>query len=388
MSASIPSRFADCEKALHEAATSITGLSDFGPERYLEGLRVLLNAMDDSPRFSEDGRQFAFRELVLALIARLHTEQGWKDRPGCLATEIRRPLIITGLPRSCTTTLQRLLSVDPQFQGLDSWLAQAPMVRPPREQWASMPEYHRCVDRLNAWFEAVPQFRARHDMAADDVDECIEVLRQDFITNRFGCNFDVPRYDEWWLAQDEGPSYRRYADVLRLIGADEPDQRWLLKNPGHIYQIDALLEVFPDACIIYTHRDPLQAIPSVASVIWTAHQVAEGAAARPEVCGPREIAVWSRGTAPMMRARERRPDQFHDVQHRDFVADPLAVVHGVYERFGLALTPEVEDEMRAWVRDNPLGKRGEHRYTLAEYGLSEEAVRESFQDYIDAYAPF
>jgi hypothetical protein len=388
VSANIPSRFANCEEALHEAAASITELSDFGPDRYLEGLRVLLHAMDHGPRFSEDGRQFAFRELVLTLIARLHSEQGWKDRPDCLATEIRQPLVITGLPRSCTTTLQRLLSVDPQFQGLDSWLAQAPMVRPPREQWASMPEYHRSVDRLNAWFEAVPQFRARHDMAADDVDECIEVLRQDFVSNRFGCNFDVPRYDAWWLSQDEEPSYRRHADVLRLIGADEPDKCWLLKNPGHSYQIDALLAVFPDARIIYTHRDPLKAIPSVASVIWTAHQVAEGAAARPEVCGPREIAVWSRGTAPMQRAREQRPEQFHDVQHRDFTADPLAVVRGIYARFGMALAPGVADEMSAWVRDNPLGKHGEHRYTLAEYGLTEEAVREHFRDYIDAYAPF
>ena len=384
---SVPERFVDAEDALHATAIEMSGCSDFGDTRYLTGLRVLLQALDDECRMTPEGREFVFFELVLTLNARLATQRGWTENPELLKTEIRAPLVITGLPRSCTTVLHRLLAVDPQFQGLESWLTNAPMPRPPREEWDRLAAFRRTDQRLQRWFDTVPQFRMVHDMAVDDMEECIEVLRQDFVSNRFGCNFPVPSYDRWWMGQDDTPSFRRYADVLRLIGGREPDRRWLLKNPGDIYAIDALLAVFPDARIIYTHRDPLKSMPSVASLIHMAHQMAEGPAASKNT-GPREVEVWSRGTQPMLAARARHPDQFHDVTHGDYVRDPLAVVRGIYDRFGLVLTPEVERAMQAWVAANPPGKHGEHRYTLEEYGLTEAGVRDRFHDYYDAYGPF
>lgn len=383
----VPARFAGAEDALHEAAMAMSGLDDFGDPCYRAGLRVLLEALDAECPMSAEGRAFAFFELALTLNARLATQAGWKAHPELLEVPIVAPLVITGLPRSGTTVLHRLLAVDPQFQGLESWLAHAPMPRPPREHWAQLQAFQRTDRRLQQWFEVVPRFRAVHDMAVDDMEECIEVLRQDFVTNRFGCNFEVPSYDRWWLAQDEEPSYRRYADVLRLIGGHEPRRRWLLKNPGHIYAIDALLAVFPDARIVYTHRDPLTAMPSVASLIHLAHRITS-AEATSRNTGPRELAVWSRGTQPMLRARARRPRQFHDVYHSDFLRDPLAVVAGIYDSFGLRLTADTEAAMRGWLARHRQGAHGEHRYALADYGLSEGAVREHFRDYIDAYGPF
>lgn len=383
----VPERFADAEEALHETAIEMSGCSDFGDTRYLAGLRVLLRALDEECPMTPEGREFAFFEIVLALNARLATQRGWTEHPELLKTEIRAPLVITGLPRSCTTVLHRLLAVDPQFQGLESWLANAPMPRPPREWWAGLKGFRRTDDRLQRWFETVPQFRMVHDMAVDDMEECIELLRQDFVSNRFGCNFPVPSYDRWWMAQDDRPSFTRYADVLRLIGGREPERRWLLKNPGHIYAIDHLLAVFPDAMIVYTHRDPLQSMPSVASLIHMAHQMAVGEGASKNT-GPREVEVWSRGTQPMLAARARRPDQFHDVTHADYVRDPLAVVRGIYDRFGLVLTPAVERAMQGWIDAHPPGRHGEHRYTLEEYGLTEAGVRARFRDYYEAYGPF
>lgn len=383
----VPERFVDAVDALHETATEMSGLSDFGDTRYRRGLGVLLEALDAECRMTPQGRDFVFFEIVLALNARLVTQRGWKENPELLKTAIRAPLVVTGLPRSCTTVLHRLLAIDPQFQGLESWITNAPMPRPPRDQWGELQAFRRTDARLERWFETVPQFRAVHDMAVDDMEECIEVLRQDFVSNRFGCNFHVPSYDRWWMAQDDTASFTRYADVLRLIGGREPDRRWLLKNPGHIYAIDALLAVFPDAKIVYTHRDPLKSMPSVASLIHMAHQMAEGDAASKDT-GPREVEVWSRGTQPMLAARKRHPDQFHDVTHGDYMRDPLAVVRGIYARFGLDLLPAVERDMAAWIAANPHGKHGEHRYTLEEYGLTEHGVRKRFEDYIDAYGPF
>jgi len=383
----IPPRFADAEDALHEAAIAMSGHADFGAPSYRQGLRVLLAALDAECPLSAEGRAFAFLEIALTLNARLATVAGWKAHPELLASPIVAPLVITGLPRSGTTVLHRLLAVDPQFQGVESWLAHTPMPRPPREQWSELQDFRRSDARLQQWFAVVPQFRAVHDMAVDDMEECIEVLRQDFVSNRFGCNFEVPGYDRWWLTQDETPAYRRYADVLRLIGGREPARRWLLKNPGHIYAIDALLAVFPDARIVYAHRDPLAAMPSVASLIHLAHRIASGEAASRNT-GPREVAVWSRGTQPMLRARLRHPAQFHDVYHRDFLREPMGVVAGIYERFGLHLDAATETAMRDWLTRHRRGMHGEHRYTLADYGLSEDAVRERFGDYCDAYGPF
>lgn len=385
---SIPARFRDAEDALHEAATALSGgFTDFGPGGYREGLRVLLEAMDEEARILPERRAFAFGELALTLAARLHTEAGWKRHPEVLSSDLRAPLVIAGLPRSCTTVLQRLLAVDPQFQCIDSWLALAPQPRPLGDPKGSQ-VYQQALLRLQDWFTQIPHFRSAHDMAVDDPDECIEILRQDFVTNRFGCNFEVPSFDRWWLQQRETESYRRWANMLRLIGVSAPDRCWLLKNPGHIYGMADLLTQCPDARIVYTHRDPFKAMPSVASVVHMAHQIGAGDNANPQVVGSREVQVWSRGTVVMREARRQCPEQFFDVQHREYVSDPLAVVRNLYSHFDLTLHADVEQAMRKWLAANPQGKHGEHQYDLASYGLTHAAVADAFADYIDDYGPF
>lgn len=385
----LPARFRDAEAAVHEMATAMAGgLTDFGPDHYRAGLAVLLESLDADARILPERRAFVFGELALTLVARLHTEAGWRANPAARDIAIKAPLVVAGLPRSCTTVLQRLLAVDPQFQYVDSWLVHAPQTRPVGGDVRESAAFQRAASRFADWYETVPQWARAHDMAADDPEECIELLRQDFVSNRFGCIFNVPGYDRWWLQQSEVKSYRRWADVLRLIGAAEPERCWLLKNPGHIHGMDALLDLFPDARIVYTHRDPLPAMASVSSVIHMAHQTSEGPDSDALCIGPRENLVWSTGTNHMMASRARRPDNFHDVYHSAFVADPMAVVRGIYARFDLELRAPVETAMRAWVAANPQGKHGEHRYELAQFGLTEEAVRAAYRDYIATYGPF
>ena len=130
-------RFTDLEDEVHETASRHTGLRDFGAPDYRPGLRVLLEALDTDPRLTPTGWKFAYGTVLGTLMARLYTQRGWSERPDALATEIRRPLVITGIPRTGTTALHKLLSVDPQFQGLEHWLTETPMVRPPRASWAS-----------------------------------------------------------------------------------------------------------------------------------------------------------------------------------------------------------------------------------------------------------
>src|SRR5579859_7300652 len=171
-------RFEDLEDELHRAAVEATGLEDFGDPDYLIGLRVLLRAFDTDPQLTEIGRQFAYGTVLGTLTARLHTQHGWSQHRELLQQRIERPLVITGIPRTGTTALHKLLSMDPQFQGLEHWLAETPMVRPGRETWPSHPAYQASVASLERFFTIMPDMRKAHDMVAGEVEECLEVLRQ------------------------------------------------------------------------------------------------------------------------------------------------------------------------------------------------------------------
>jgi hypothetical protein len=377
--------FADSVATLHQNATAAIGLADFGTD-YLEGLTRLLQAFDTEAPFTPEGREFARGAVVGTLISRLYTQQGWRENPKYRDTRICRPLVIIGIPRTGTTALHRLLAMDHQFQGLDRWLATSPMVRPPRDTWAHHPRYQAEVANLTLFYGVMPQMRAAHEMAADEVDECYEVLKQNFIHNTFASMFQIPGYDEWMLAQDQRPNYRRYADVLRLIGSADAGKPWLLKNPCHFWHLDLLFEVFPDACIVQTHRDPVKAIPSVCSVLHMTRRISSGEATDPTLIGPRELNVSGNGIDRVMRVRQRHKDQVIDVLHRDFHANPMHTVQQIYERFGFKLTAATEARMNAWISSNPLGKHGEHRYDLGQFGINEQAIRGRFKEYMETFS--
>lgn len=377
-----PERFTTAGRWFHEAAHALTGLDDFGPDDYSEGLDVLLRAMDSDVSFTPMGREFGAGTIVSTLCSRLHAQQGWKRHPECLEEPIRRPLIITGMPRTGTTALHKLLSLDPQFQGLEHWLADAPMPRPARATWESNCHYQATVAGLNAFFRAAPEMRIAHEMTAHEVDECLEVLKQNFTTNRFASGWHVPSYDRWLQQQDERPSYRRYANVLRLIGAGDR-RRWLLKNPGHIAQLDVLLETFPDACVVQTHRDPAKALPSLCSVLAMSRKVLEGDDVRMSRIGPRECKYWSEAVERAARVRDRHShQQFFDVEHRRFHSEPMQVVSELYSHFRLELDAHVAVTMRAWLDDHPANRLGEHRYTAELFNLDPPDIRAAFSDYI------
>lgn len=375
------------EEMMAAASEATGGLTDYGdPRAFMPGLKALLEAMDnDTLNFTPDGFITAYQMLVGNLIARLLTEQGWKDHPQCLQQPIRRPLIIIGIPRTGTTALHKLLSVDPQFQGVERWLSAAPMPRPPTETWPQNPWYQACVKGIEDMFANAPEMRAAHDLRADDVDECLEILKQDFCSNYYGSRLFVPDYDRWWLQQSEAPAYRRLYKVLQLIGANSPDKTWLLKNPGHVANINLLLDTFPDACIIQTHRDPVKATASVCSVLKQARTLFEGDRVDLAAIGQRELAYWSNAVANAEQARKRAPEQFLDVIHSDFHKNPLAVVKTIYRHFGFELTNDVEIAMAERIKRNPEGSHGKHVYSLEEFGLTESAIAERYQHYCALY---
>ncbi|MBI4984226.1 MAG: sulfotransferase [Rhodocyclales bacterium] len=369
---------------LLERAAAATGLSDFG-DGWREGLEALVDSIRQDVPVDPSNVQQLCGPLLSLLTSRLHSERGWSQRRDCLKQAIRAPLVVTGLPRTGTTALHKLLSMDPQFQGLEQWLIGTPMPRPPRESWAGNPHFRAAVEMQQAFLAAVPALRVSHEVNADEVDECLNLLAQSFVSHYPATAFGLPSYDRWWWGRDETASYRRYADNLRLIGADAPGQRWLLKNPGHIAHLDALLTAFPDACIVQTHRDPAKSIPSVCSVIWPARCFFHAREVAAAAVGSREFEFWAWSVERAQQVRGRQPDRFVDVRIEEFQREPMQVVRRIYSRFGLELSAAAEERMMRWTASNPRHKHGQHEYGLQQFGLSEGAIHERFAAYMERH---
>ena len=224
--------------------------------------------------------------------------------------------------------------------------------------------------------------RSAHNIEVELPEECINVMSQSFITMAFITTIPLPRYREWFFQQSQTHSYQRYADNLRLIGLEENDSKpWLLKNPSHTGAMQALLSVFPDARIIVTHRDPVEAVSSATSLT----KIVSGELWEPGEAGRIRLEVGLHNLTQLQQARDRQPGNFHDVDYRQFVADPLRVVAQIYDRFGLALRPTAEARMREWIARNPQGKFGKHRYSAEQLDLDPAQIRTRFAAYIQHY---
>lgn len=374
--------FTALRERLLEAAIDRVGASDFGASDYETGFDVLLASLDANPAASLCRADAIGELIVMALAGRLHAQAGWKARPDVLTRPISAPLMIAGIPRSGTTALHRLLSMDPQFQGLERWLARTPMIRPPRQEWDSQPAFLAALDEAAARDNNAPDAQKAHRIAAGEVDECLIAMSQSFMSNWFGSQMDVPDYDAWFLAQDETASYRRYGDILRLIGAQD-DRPWLLKNPSHILGIEGLLAAFPDALVIQTHRHPSETIASLgnllANILGAKEPEDRARIAR------RNLDIYRIATERMSALQDRQPDRVLNIDFREFLARPMDVVRSIYHRFDLELGSEAEANMLAWVADNPQDKHGAHTYTLKAGGLERDEVREAFAPYIERF---
>lgn len=370
---------------LHDVAARLAGTADFGPDDYRQGLDILLQSMDYDPHFTEVGRQMAWTSIAEALASRALAFQSMAQNPGFADVPVVRPIIITGIPRTGTTALHKLLAVDPRFQGLEKWILAAPMPRPPRHTWATNPHFLAEVAKLKArWGH---EQRAAHDMVADEVDECLWLQRQSFTSNYWTYGWSAASYDAWWQPQDEAPSYRFLRQCIQLIGANDPNRRWLLKNPSHILRLDTLFATFPDALVIHTHRDPAKALPSLCALLMHGHDMMEvdRREQRARNLCARDIALWAAGVRDAERVGQAHAGQWKDVLHSDFLANPMTVIRDIYAFVGMDLMPEVEAAMRARIVEAPERANGVHRYDVRDFGLTEDAIRERFEPYVDRF---
>ncbi len=373
--------FVAAEEELLEEAIRGCGFDDFGPDEYRSGFRTLLESLDEDSLLNPLG-QFAIRHMIVRdLRSRLIAERGFRDHPESAHHPISRPLVIIGLPRTGTTALQELLALDPQFQGLELWLARTPKPRPERASWARDPDYRACDESIRLIREHQPELYAIHKMDASKVDECWNLMAQSFSHSSWIAQTRVGRYREWFDDCDMVPVYRRHRRNLRLIGTGEPEKRWMLKDSTHLFALDAFLEVYPDARIVQTHRDPVEAIPSVCSLCWAARKNLNQDE-DPAEFGASTLDLWHKGVERTLALRKRRDSgQFFDVSFPRFSANPLEVIESIYRHFEIALSAETRERMQTFRDTNPPGAAGPHVYSSDDWSLDVGEIRERFSTY-------
>lgn len=380
----IPRNFASGMDQLHQQASETMALEEFGDPAYRSALQVLLNSYDATAQLSDMGRVSAWMMMLNCLRGRLLAVDGIGSLAATQPATAQRPLFIVGLPRTGTTILHRLLASHPDNQALEYWLSSFPQPRPAADTWAdnaSFQEVNLSLEMLN---RINPELKKIHEMSAEGADECRMLLMQSFVNVTFQSNADLADYETWLYDADLRPAYQLYRDSLRLIGSNEPDKRWVLKDPSHLWSMDVLLEYFPDAMVIQTHRDPVKLIPSVSSLVLTARRMQEPEVTAAEI-GRRELVQWQRVWNKTIAVRRQQPERFIDVFFDDFMADPVAVVKSIYAQCGDELDAAQESAMRNWMRDNPQAKHGGHSYSAEEFGLSERGIRDTFSEYCDFF---
>ncbi len=380
-----PESFAGSLEALHDAARESTGLDDFGDPTYREALEVLLASLDADANLSPLGVGIYRGQLANILATRLRTVQRLKDRPEVGGIEIRRPIVITGLVRTGSTALHYLLGQDPGLQKLEYWLAAEPQPRPPRDAWQANPAFDAAAKELDFLYDTTPDLMAVHEMKADWPEECRHLLHQCFTDDRFETSATLPGYNEWYHGTPHPETYRWHRRVIQLIGSTDPERRWLFKYPVHLRQLEALFAVYPDACVIQTHRDPRTVMASYTSFITKIRRMHE-AEVDPAYIAREQMESWAHAAEAGMRYRdEHGDDRFYDLDFRDFMADPIDSVRRIYDRFGQPFTAEAERALRAWHDDHPQGKHGRHGYEKQDIGVSEGEILERFSEYMRRY---
>ncbi len=362
------------------AAVRSTGLNDFGGTDHEEGLRLLVDDLNAPAAGLTGVGNYAQRgQVKSALVGRLLSQAGFASHPTYAEVSLERPIFVLGLPRTGTTALHRLLTADPHHQGLDLWLTEFPQPRPTLEVRDADPIFRAISAAYADHHVTSPEFMGLHFMDASSVEECWRILRQSGTSIAYESLAYVPGYSAWLAGQDWTAGYLRHRANLQLIGLNDTDRRWVLKNPSHLVALDALMAVYPDALVVRTHRDPVTSIASACSLSaeatagWSTTFVGE-------TIGRTQLEMLARSERSFREQRAHHdPAQFVDVDYADFVADPVVTTRGIYDVFDLPWTAEVADAVTAIDRTSRTGAgRPRHSYDLADYGLTEDAVRTAF----------
>jgi len=373
------------EPELVARACRETRLSDLGDGSFHEPLHILLESYDREASLSLLGRILVRQDTLRLLKTRLELIEAWRRHPEIVNQPVCRPIFVTGLPRSGTTLLHRLLAQDPALRVPLVWEVLFPVPACERANYETDPRIAK-AEKMIGWFHrSAPEFRAIYPVSARLPQECIAITTYTFQSPQFHTTHNVPAYQAWLLQQDQ-LAYAFHRRFLQHLQWRSPAQRWVLKAPAHLLALDAIFKTYPDAYIIHTHPDPLKTLPSSASLTRVLRRISSYRVDRAEI-GLEVTERWSEGVKRALKARDAqdgRRDRFIDVHYPAFMRDPIESVRRVYTQVGLDFTLGVETRIQRFLSANPENR--EHRYTLEEFGLDPKWIMDRFKGYCERFA--
>lgn len=361
--------------------------SERGDPGFEERLPRIVEAVEREAELHWIGRVAVRESLVMGLESRFGLYRHRAAHPEIAGARIEKPVFIVGFPRTGTTILFNLFAQDPANRTPLGWEVQYPNPPPLPETYGS----DRRIAQARKYFaqmeKMAPELPTIHEVGAELPQECMPILAQTLLSPQPGIVYNIPSYQAWVDQQSAAPAYTYHRHFLEHLQSRYMKDRWVLKSPVHLRTLDALLAEYPDARLIFTHRDPAKTIPSLASLIYTIRGIVTDAVDA-EAVGREQLAWWADALDHAMEVREKHPDksdQFADIGFEDLVADPVRAVRDVYERFEMPWSGDVEHRMRTFLADNPRGKHGAHQYELADFGLELGSIRKRFSDYCARY---
>ena len=370
---------------IEEEARTRTGLEDTGGDHYREGLERLVASMNAEGALTELGEAMLQLRLSTLLAARLGVEATYRQHPEIDAEVIEGPVFVIGLPRTGTTALSRLVAADPRFRSLRTWESAAPVPPPETATEHTDPRIAATEQGIAMMDEAFPLMQTMHSTAATTATECQDLMGMSFRTAHFDGFARVPSYMAWVVDTDMRETYHYHRRVLRLLQWHCPPTLWHLKTPVHMFALDALVESYPDARFLWSHRDPTEVMGSVCSLI---HYTRSWSSDRDDSVelGAQQLSHWWIAVQRAMEFRERTGDErFADVSFSDLQSHPLESLAGALERIGLPFDKDSRTSVEAWANSHRPGAQGIHTYELSEFGLSPGQIRERFAPYYAAF---
>lgn len=373
--------------AIIKDASAVDGLSDFGSENYREPMEKMLWSFAHEAKLNDTGEAVIRQRVVDILASRARVQEYIRRYPEILDEEIVEPLVIVGLPRTGTTMLHRTISADDRMYAPLWYETRFPS---PELNWDfTTTNDKRIVDataEMQMMLDANPDLMSIHPMDPLGPDEEIMLLEQSFFSYQQEAMANIPSFGNWLEQQDHTPGYEYLKLLLQFLQwqkkrSGQLGQRWALKAPHHLHFMDIVFKVFPDAKVVQSHRDPVDTIPSLTSMIYALWLVYSDDVDAAEV-GRQWSRKFARGLAHTMEVREQvGENRFLDLWFKDTVSQPLQEIQKVYDFLDMEFTENAKREMEAWQEFNRRELRPSHEYSLEQFGFTEGGLKEQFSTY-------
>ena len=361
-----------------------SGLTDFGSDFWIEPMRVALQDINENTDFHPLGAFLYEQKVIQNLINRLWTQYWLKEDPS-IQTSLPPSVLITGLQRTGTTFLQRLLGSLPEFRGVISWEIVNPVPLSKKKTyygkylaWIS----HKALNYIN------PEFKAIHAIDYNSLDEEVVLMDHCFMSSILEAAMTAPNYARWLEKQDQTPAYEDLKMWLQFLLWRQPANKYLLlKSPHHMEYLPAFSKVFPNTRIIQMHRDPVETMASYCSMMHFSKKMFQPSS------NPLDVGEhWLRKNKRLVEHceiyKEDHSDQFIDISYKDLVRDPIKVAQSIFEDLGLEWTEKHTRMANDYCAEHKKNKYGKHIYNLTDYGLNDDIVKDHFSSYRGKYRDF